>query len=83
MPKFIERKLEHEYKDLPKKEREHAVYGTMNKEGLMHGSKETKKGEKAEKKHEEKECKHCGSKHHKSHEHHSHSKEKALSKMKE
>lgn len=44
MPRIIERKLEHEYRDLPKKEREHAVYGTLNKIGAMHGSKETKKG---------------------------------------
>lgn len=31
MPKPLERKLEKEYKDLPKEEREHAVHGTMNK----------------------------------------------------
>ena len=39
-----EEKLEKEYKKLPKKEREHAVYGTMNKMKLMKGSKETAKG---------------------------------------
>lgn len=44
MPKALERKLEHEYKNLPKKERDHAVYGTMNKMGVMNGSRETAKG---------------------------------------
>ena len=48
MPKPLERKLEKEYKNLPKKERNHAVYGTMNKLGMMHGNKETKKGEAIE-----------------------------------
>lgn len=31
MPKILEKKLEREYSDLPKKERDHAVYGTMAK----------------------------------------------------
>ena len=51
MPKFLEEKLEKEYKGMPKKEREHAVYGTMNKIGAMKGSKETKKGKKMEAQH--------------------------------
>lgn len=85
MPKFLERKLEKEYAGLPKKERDHAVFGTMNKEGFMHGDKETAKGRHAEEKHEEK-CKHCGSKHHSSHEHKKHkgrAKAKAMERMKE
>lgn len=52
MPAFLEKKLEKEYSNMPKKEREHAVYGTMNKIGAMHGNKETKKGKSMEKKHE-------------------------------
>jgi len=47
MPEFLEKKLKKEYGDNP-----HAIYGTMNKLGYMHGSKETTKGRKAEKKHE-------------------------------
>lgn len=49
MPKFLEEKLKKEYGD-----NEHAIYGTMNKLGYMHGNKETKKGKNAEKKHESK-----------------------------
>jgi hypothetical protein len=49
MPEFIERKLKKEYPNDP-----HAVYGTMNKLGLMHGNKETAKGRKVEAKHEKK-----------------------------
>lgn len=49
MPKFLEKKLEKEYPNDP-----HAVYGTLNKEGYMHGNKETKKGKNADKKHESK-----------------------------
>ena len=49
MPKFLEKKLEKEYGN-----DKHAIYGTMNKLGMMKGSKETKKGEKAEEKHEAK-----------------------------
>lgn len=46
MPKFLEKKLKKQYPNNPG-----AVYGTMNKLGFMHGSKETKKGKAAEKKH--------------------------------
>lgn len=49
MPKFLEEKLKKEYSDNP-----HAIYGTMNKLGVMHGSKETAKGRREERKHEEK-----------------------------
>lgn len=45
-PKFLEKKLEKEYPGNP-----HAVYGTMNKIGAMHGNKETAKGRRMEKKH--------------------------------
>lgn len=48
MPKALEKKLEKEYKGLSKKEREHAIYGIMNKIGMMKGNKETAKGRKAE-----------------------------------
>lgn len=47
MPRFLEEKLKKEYGD-----NKHAIYGTMNKLGFMHGNKETKKGELAEKKHD-------------------------------
>lgn len=47
MPKFLEDKLKKEYPGNP-----HAVYGTMNKLGAMHGNKETAKGEAMERKHE-------------------------------
>ena len=47
MPAFLEKKLKKEYGN-----NDHAVYGTMNKLGLMKGSKETAKGRRAEKKHE-------------------------------
>ena len=46
MPKFLERKLRAEYGDNP-----HAIYGTMNKIGAMHGNKETAKGRAMEAKH--------------------------------
>lgn len=49
MPKKIEEKLEREYKGLPKKERDHAVYGTMNKMGMMKGNKETCRGKAIDK----------------------------------
>lgn len=39
MPKFLEDKLKAEYGDNP-----HAIYGTLNKIGAMHGNKETAKG---------------------------------------
>ena len=44
MPKILEDKLKREYPHDP-----HAVYGTMNKIGAMHGNKETKKGRSIEK----------------------------------
>lgn len=47
MPKSLEAKLKKEYPGNP-----HAVYGTLNKLGLMHGDKETKKGKRAESAHE-------------------------------
>lgn len=46
MPKFLEDKLKSEYPNNP-----HAVYGTMNKLGAMHGNKETAKGRAMEAKH--------------------------------
>lgn len=49
MPKFLEAKLKKEYGD-----NGHAIYGTMNKLGVMKGNKETAKGRREEKKHEEK-----------------------------
>lgn len=49
MPKFLEKKLEKEYGN-----NKHAIYGTMNKLGLMKGNKETAKGRKEEKEHEAK-----------------------------
>ena len=39
MPRLLEQKLKREYGS-----NKHAIYGTMNKIGAMHGSKETKKG---------------------------------------
>ena len=49
MPKFLEDKLSAEYGN-----NAHAIYGTMNKLGAMHGNKETAKGRQMEKKHEAK-----------------------------
>lgn len=46
MPKFLERELKKEYGDNP-----HAIYGTMNKIGAMHGNKETAKGRRMAKEH--------------------------------
>jgi hypothetical protein len=46
MPKFLEAKLKKEYPNNP-----HAVFGTMNAIGAMHGNKETAKGAAMEKKH--------------------------------
>lgn len=51
MPKIIENKLEKEYPNNPK-----AVYGTMNKMGMMRGNKITAKGRAFDKKHEQKEA---------------------------
>jgi hypothetical protein len=47
MPKFLEDKLKKEYGG-----DKHAVYGTLNKIGAMHGNKETAKGRAMERKHE-------------------------------
>lgn len=46
MPKFLEDKLKAEYPGNP-----HAVYGTLNALGAMHGSKETAKGRAMDAKH--------------------------------
>lgn len=46
MPKFLEDRLRAEYGDNP-----HAIYGTMNKIGAMHGNKETAKGRAMDAKH--------------------------------
>ncbi len=46
MPKFLEDKLKAEYPDNP-----HAVYGTLNAIGAMHGNKETAKGRAMDAKH--------------------------------
>ena len=46
MPKFLEEKLSKEYGG-----DKHAIYGTMNKIGAMHGNKETAKGVSMERKH--------------------------------
>lgn len=46
MPKFLEQKLKAEYGNNP-----HAIYGTMNAIGAMHGNKETEKGREMETKH--------------------------------
>ncbi len=49
MPKFLEQKLMAEYGNNP-----HAIYGTMNKIGAMHGNKETPKGARMQAQHEAK-----------------------------
>lgn len=46
-PAFLEKKLKKEYGN-----NDHAIYGTMNKIGAMHGNKETSKGKEMERKHE-------------------------------
>ncbi len=46
MPKFLEDRLKKEYPNNP-----HAVYGTLNAIGAMHGNKETAKGKAMEVKH--------------------------------
>lgn len=46
MPNFLESKLKAEYGNNP-----HAIYGTMNKLGAMHGNKVTAKGKAMERKH--------------------------------
>jgi hypothetical protein len=54
MPKFLEDKLKREYSAKGKKGKAlaHAVYGTMNAIGAMHGNKVTRKGERMQAKHE-------------------------------
>jgi len=54
MPKFLEDKLRSEYaaKGKSGKELDHAVFGTMNSIGAMHGNKITEKGAEMEAKHE-------------------------------
>lgn len=49
MPAFLEKKLAKEYHG-----DKHAIYGTMNKMGAMHGNKETAKGHAMEAKHNKK-----------------------------
>jgi len=49
MPRFLEEKLRREYGNNP-----HAIYGTLNKLGAMHGNKETAKGKRLQQKHEHK-----------------------------
>lgn len=46
MPKWLEQQLRAEYGNNP-----HAIYGTMNKIGAMHGNKETAKGRAMTRKH--------------------------------
>lgn len=46
MPNFLEQKLKKEYPNNP-----HAVFGTMNAIGAMHGNKETAKGRAMARKH--------------------------------
>lgn len=48
MPKFLEEKLKREYPNNP-----HAVYGTMNAIGAMHGNKETAKGRAMQRRHDQ------------------------------
>lgn len=47
MPQFLEEKLKKEYPG-----NSHAVYGTLNAIGAMHGNKITEKGREMERKHE-------------------------------
>ncbi len=49
MPKFLEAKLKAEYGN-----NHHAIYGTLNKIGAMHGNKETAKGAAMQRKHDKK-----------------------------
>jgi len=54
MPEFLEQKLKAEYRAKGKKGRAlaHAVYGTLNAIGAMHGNQVTAKGERMQAKHE-------------------------------
>ena len=47
MPDFLIKKLQEEYPNDP-----HAVWGTLNKRGFVHGNRETEKGREADRKHE-------------------------------
>jgi len=47
MPDFLIKKLEKQYPNNP-----HAVWGTLNSIGAVHGNVETKKGREMERKHE-------------------------------
>lgn len=49
MPQFLEAKLKAEYGN-----NKHAIYGTMNRIGAMHGNKITAKGREMERKHAKK-----------------------------
>jgi hypothetical protein len=49
MPKFLENKLKAEYGNNP-----HAIYGTLNAIGAMHGNRETPKGKAMQAKHDKK-----------------------------
>lgn len=55
MPQFLENALRHAAKKrgLTGKDADAYVYGAMNNDGAMHGSKETAKGAAMEEKHEE------------------------------
>ena len=55
MPEFLEAKLKAEYRAKGKKGRAlaHAVYGTLNAIGAMHGNKVTAKGERMQAKHDQ------------------------------
>jgi len=46
MPQFLEQKLKQKYPGNP-----HAVYGTLNAIGAMHGNQETEKGREMDAKH--------------------------------
>lgn len=46
MPEFLKKKLQQEYPN-----NDHAVYGTLNALGAMHGNKETAKGKAMDRKH--------------------------------
>lgn len=54
MPEFLEKKLRQEYaaKGKTGESLDHAVYGTLNALGAMHGSTVTAKGERMQAKHE-------------------------------
>lgn len=53
MPEFLEKKIEasEEKRGVPAKRARSIAFATMNKRGLVHGSKITAKGRQMEKKH--------------------------------